>query len=272
MAISLDDLRALLLDRRDAVLAAVRDVLLRGDPDPFAMSYDDGLALSEEERIALTRRAHALREDLLEREFRERGATWIIMAGDDIVASGPDIEGCPDDPSLAEVGRRTGRFPFLFTRILVEDEASRAPWASLGRGDAYPTLATYFGRPGADDELFAGAVTVADLDTGSPAVFAPWEVGLNEGWSPTSMVWRKDRHLGMDYEWRPCRAVVGVVDAAGGRRRAEMTVIAVRNWAGGPFVRVNANRRALVGRNLLMALGLRVLLLADSRETDVTRP
>jgi hypothetical protein len=86
------------------------------------------------------------------------------------------------------------------------------------------------------------------------------------------MVWRKDRHLGMDYEWRPCRAVVGVVDAAGGRRRAEMTVIAVRNWAGGPFVRVNANRRALVGRNLLMALGLRVLLLADSRETDVTRP
>ena len=68
----------------------------------------------------------------------------------------------------------------------------------MGRADAYPTLSTYFGHPGADDEVFAGAATVADLDTGSPAVFAPWEVGLNEGWSPTSMVWRKDRHLGLD--------------------------------------------------------------------------
>lgn len=266
---SVDELRALLLERRDAVLAAVRDILLRNDPDPFAMSYEEFVALPEDEQIAVTRRAHALREDLLEREFRGRGAGWIVMAGDDIVASGADVETCPDDQSLEAIGRRTGRVPFLFTRILVEEAVGRVPWASLGRGDAYPTLSAYFGPPGVGDELFEGAATLADLDTGSPVVFVPWEATTNAGWLPASMVWRKDRHLGQDYEWRPCRIAVGVADAAGRRRRGEMTVIAVRSWERGPFIRVNRNRRALVGRNLLVALGLRVLLLADSRETEV---
>jgi hypothetical protein len=66
------------------------------------------------------------------------------MAGDDIVASGPDIEGCPDDPSLAEIGRRTGRLPFLFTRILVSDPQAPDP-AAKGASEAGIAIAEEIG-------------------------------------------------------------------------------------------------------------------------------
>jgi hypothetical protein len=45
----------------------------------------------------------------------------------------------------------------------------------------------------------------------------------------------------------------------------------IRGWSSSPFVRVNPARRALVGRNVLMRLGLRVLLRADDRRTSIPR-
>jgi hypothetical protein len=43
----------------------------------------------------------------------------------------------------------------------------------------------------------------------------------------------------------------------------------VHDWPASPFVRINVARRALVGRDVLRALGLRVCLSAPELSTDV---
>jgi hypothetical protein len=266
----MEELRELLTRKRDELLRAVRGVLLASDPDPFALSFAQFAALGEEAQIAAVHRAWALREEWLEAELIRRRACWLVVAGEDVVASGDDLETIPVDEALDELGRRFDRAPLLFTRPLVEEAVPpRTPWAELAAGDAYPTVSIHLGAPGDLEAVFERAPFVADLDTGSPALIMPSEHGESIGWRVLARRWRAARHLGQDYEWRPVLASVGVVDRAGTRRSADVTAIAVRRWAEGPFTRVNPARRALVGRNVLMRLGLRVLLLAGDRQTSI---
>jgi hypothetical protein len=120
VAITLDDLKELLAHRRDQLVSVVRAVLLSGEQDPFVVDYSSYRAMSEDEQVELGRRAHALREDWIERQLDERRARWIVVAGEQVLAHGNDVESAPDDSSLERMGEGSGRAPFLFTRVLIE--------------------------------------------------------------------------------------------------------------------------------------------------------
>ena len=117
--LTVEDLRELLERRRDLLLDAVRQVLLSAEPHPFTMSHDEYLKLPENNRIALSRRAQSLRADWIDGELEARKATWIVVAGDEVLAAGIGIDAGPDDAGLGEMGRRTGKVPFVFSRVLI---------------------------------------------------------------------------------------------------------------------------------------------------------
>jgi hypothetical protein len=117
----MEELRALLTTKRDELLRVVRGLLLSTDPDPFAMSFAQFASLDEEAQIAAVQRGWALREEWIEAELIRRKATWLVVAGDEVVASGGDVEAIPNDDVLDQLGQQRDRAPLLFTRPLMEE-------------------------------------------------------------------------------------------------------------------------------------------------------
>ena len=106
---------------------------------------------------------------------------------------------------------------------------------------------------------------VADLDTGSPATFV--DAGLVV---VPAMTWFTGHHLGSRFLWSPTRIDLQVTPASGQARRGSLAVRRVRGWRTSPFVRINPSRTMLVGRDLLRAFGLTILLAASRSESEIT--
>jgi hypothetical protein len=50
------------------------------------------------------------------------------------------------------------------------------------------------------------------------------------------------------------------------------TVYCVDDWEGSPFIKINPNRTALIGRNLPLDLELNILLQFGKRRTEIITP
>jgi len=78
-------------------------------------------------------------------------------------------------------------------------------------------------------------------------------------------------HLGHPYHYVVPTMKVAVPTQAGALRSRVFQVYAVRDWGHSPLTLVNPHRRALVGRNLLLGLGLEINLSGQSQSTTVLR-
>lgn len=228
--------------------------------DPFAFPLDRFQALGEDEKAGLVERASIIARARVEREFERRGAAWLIVVGDDVVAASPDPTGLPSPEEVLRYGESTGRVAYLFEAPLIEElMAWRSPWSLLRGPDRYPTL------PLAIEDLPQPRAIVADLDTGSPATFVDAAVVV----TPV-ITWFTGHHLGSRFLWSPARIELHITPADGQVRRGSLAVRRVRSWRASPFVRINSSRTMLVGRDLLRAFGLTILLAASRAESEVT--
>lgn len=250
-----------ILDRhRDRFRALVREIVEeeRGD-NPFTMSLHAYLQRPAAERAGIVERAGVLARGRAERELARRHAAWIVMVGEDVVLSSNDRAELPTVDEVLALGRGVDRVPFLFEAALIEELSSTAAWSRVESGirdDLYPTLAI---------EL-AGATLVADLDTGSHGTFIDDELEVLAD-AGESAHWFVGIHLGTQFSWSPDRVRARVRLADGTDRVALLPVRRVRGWGVSPFVRLNPLRRALVGRDLLRALGLALELRAVAGAT-----
>jgi hypothetical protein len=252
------------LDRyRERFRDLIREILEEEALDsPFRMSWEDFALLDEGERDRVYERAAEGRGRWAQSELRRRGARWLVVVGDEVVAASGDLNAIPSDQELERWGRERNRVPFYFEGEVIEEV--RAPghalWTELSGGDAYPTLPLDLLAP-------LESALAADLDTGSPFTFVNSE--RVRGVPSVLRPWRAGHHLGRRYFWKKIPARLAVSDVSGHRHAADMEVRAVRAWAQSPFSEINPRREALVGRDLLRALGLRVALVAKERRTEV---
>lgn len=246
-----DDIDAILDRHRDRFRRLVREIFDEETAvDPFEVPLDEFLAKPEPERAALAMEAARRADARVERELRERAASWIVIVGDDVVLSSRDQDSLPDFAQLVAIGRQRGRAPFLFEAPLIEELPSVSAWAPVTtgiRGDAYPTIPL----------RIDGVVLCADLDTGAHGTM------LDGALSPAALdppVWHLGTHLGQRFAWAPGAADVEIRLADGATRTARLPIRWVRDWARSPFVRIQPERRALAGRDLLRAFGVEVHL------------
>lgn len=243
-----------LLDRhRDKFRQIVRAIVAEeAGPDPFTFSLATFRALGDDDRFDLVRRAGVIARDRVDRELASRGAAWIVIVGDEVVAESRDIGSCPEPAAVLAMGEPTDRVAYLFEGPVVEEVPARSSWAPLARDDAYPTIPLAIG----------GEVLDADLDTGSPITFVD-----GRRLTTTATTWFEGRHLGQTFHWTPGRARFAV---AGLER--DVPTRFVRDWAKSPFVRINPARSVLAGRDLLRALRLRLRLEGPDKETVIDDP
>jgi hypothetical protein len=222
-------------------------------PDPFSFPLSRYRALSEPQRLDLVRRAGVIVRDRVDEELRARGAAWIVLLGDRIVAESKEIGTHPTAEEVLAMGEGDDLVPFIFEAALVEEIPSSSRLALLHRGDAYPTIPV----------AIEGELVEADLDTGSHGTF------LDSRWqSFEASTWFEGRHMGQVFHWTPGRARFEL-SAGGARVARDVPARFVHDWNASPFVRINASRMALIGRDFLRAFGLRLRLSTPELTTAI---
>ena len=221
--------------------------------DPFSFSLARYRQLGQSERLELVRRAGIIVRDRVDEELRKRGAAWMVIVGDRVVADSKEVGPCPSADEVLAMGEREDRIAFLFEAPLVEEIPSTSHWAPVATHDAYPTVPL----------AIEGEALVADLDTGSHATFVDGKHVRHQ-----VATWFEGRHLGQAFHWTPGRAEFAI-SAGGAQLRREIPTRFVHAWDESPFVRINAQRRALVGRDFMRAFGLRLRLSTPELATSI---
>jgi len=225
--------------------------------------------LSIKERGALQRSLKEQNKAWLHEKFTALNALWVMVMDGQIRASGKNLKNYPQPEQIMEICRNTGKYPFIFIcddRMAIEESSSI--WHRVDADDYYPTVPLILRSD------FGTTALVADFDTGSPCSFVSYDLLL-----AAQVVQRRSGeyvensiHLGKEYQCF-AKVVQGEVAAVSGKAQAfATTVYCVEDWQNSPFVRINPNRIALIGRNLPSELQLDILLQFGKRRTEIVTP
>lgn len=254
------DVDGLLERHRDKFRRLLRSIAAEEEGiDPFSVSLSRFRETTPDERASLVRRAASIRAERIEREMRDRGAAWIVMVGDDVVAASSSAHDVPLPDTVLSMGAARDRVAYLFEASLIEELPHTSKWSPLDDRDRYPTIPLVLHR----DPQSALRI-VADLDTGSHASL--FDAADFDAAAPT---WFSGRHLGEAFLWTIAAADIEVTPSGGEPVRRRFAIRLVRDWQSSPFVRIHAGRRALAGRDLLRAFSLELALRASVAETEV---
>jgi hypothetical protein len=218
----------------------------QGENPPFAVTAQ----LSLDERSQRLQELIEQNRAWLERKCHELPAGWLMVIDGEVIAHGHTLQEFPESEQIEAVGQQTGKFPLLFIHpSLVAIEETTAWHSTATPGDSYPTLPI---------TLENGAVSLsltADFDTGAVDIFTDGDWLESQGLIQITAtdVSFFDAHLGGSYTYL-VKPVTVVLTANGVARRETYKIVCVRHWASSPFVQINPNRQALVGRGICLRL------------------
>jgi extradiol dioxygenase family protein len=114
-------------------------------------------------------------------------------------------------------------------------------------------------------------VVIGDFDTGASSTFVDydWLVKQNVIHLQAQEEAENAQHLNQTYEYLPRNILIEIALASGDVRSQEMTIACAADWQNSPFVKVNPDRIALVGRDLFLALEPCVLLDFKKHRTEI---
>lgn len=236
------------------------EVEWQGENPPF----DLAAKMPPQERGRLLQELEQLNLKWLERKAAELGARWLLVVDGEVVRFGKSVTDTLSDDELISVCRKRGKLPLLFFPLRPVEEAVR--WhATQYSSDAYPTLPLRISNGSVSLEL------VADFDTGASEVYLDAETlercgiiriteadAIYEAW-----------HLGQSFEYAIKNLRLGLTATGEQIRETQMFAVCVLNWRQSPFVAINPNRTALVGRDLCLALQPIVTLNFADRTTNL---
>lgn len=246
---------------------------LEDDEDGLThMDFATFLALPPQRRDELALRLQDRNWDAIQGTLERNGWEWIIWCGGKIVRSSPSWRDYPttDDAEIRRIGHATGQVPLLFSRDLVIEETA---WSPLPDNDWYPTLAVTVGELGWDaaQMISGGWQIVSDLDTGPPFTLVSMESLLQAGLSVSFDMRsaQRSRHLGQTYAFNVYPLQVAMSDEGDILHSVVHPCRCVLDWQKSPLVSVNPQRQMLVGRGVLLDLGLLVELDCTNHSTRV---
>jgi hypothetical protein len=231
------------------------------------LTLDEHKSLSIKER---TLRKQQLKEQnyrWLRKKFSALGAAWLVVVDGQIIASGKSLKNRPMQPQISEICRRTGKFPLVFINddfMLIEESASS--WhATKEPGDFYPTIPI---------TVSSGSHVVSligDLDTGAAQSFVDYDylIARNIILPEIEDDYETSRHLGEAYHCVAKFLHVELSSKSGVTYAFEAAINCVLDWHISPFIKINPNRHALIGRDIMLELKPKVLPDFEKRQTEI---
>jgi len=222
-------------------------------------------AWSREERLKYQTEPEKTNARWIERKMQELRAAWIMVIDGKVVAHG-SLTDYPFDEEFDALCEKFGKFPFVFMnpRVLMIEES--LSWHdTIEYGDAYPTVAvTVQGASGACE-------LQADFDTGALGVYFDQEILLRN-----KVMTKRNRdiekiseHLSQSFRYIQKPLWLEVTDKYGKSQRVGMMALCIEDWQSSPFVAINPQRTALVGREAFLKLQPVVHLDFASRQTEI---
>jgi len=270
------------LDRVEKRVAAVREKkngnarVLALPPAPvardlFAISFNEYLAMPLEERHAIQISAYEKYAEWIAQELERFQARWILVCGGKVIESSPTLRNYPRREKVRSVGEQYGLMPFVFVRGPMIEESI---WTVLPHHDSYPTLPiTVAAENENPSNLKANGwlITDADFDTGSPDVLIDYDRLVENSIIASQNVdeAHAHSHLERQYRFHIVPILVGVMTETDKLIAGVIDVFCVRDWAKSSLILVNRTRQALIGRNLLYELPLRIALDGRKRTTEI---
>lgn len=285
------------LDLLDAeVLRSIREIIARSkrqtaivrdkndgstsksfDKAPFAPRrlefVGENLTLEEFERLSLRERAMLKRrlkernQQWLQEKFPALGAAWVMVIDGKVIASGKSLKNKPRPPQTVKISQRTGKFPFVFVNdkfITIEESASS--WhKTVQTGDYYPTLPITFRSASNSVEM------IGDFDSGASHTFVDYDFLLAQNIIRPAIGEEAETHLHLNerFDYFDKFVRIELPSTSGEPRSLETWVSCVQDWNLSPFVTINPNRTALIGRDILLELQPQVLLDFAKRLTEI---
>lgn len=227
-------------------------------------TWEEWQQMSEEERLKVMDGLEAGNRKWLEQVRRTLGAFWLLVVNGQIVMWGKSPKDFPSPEEIESLCQKLGRIPLWYEPNPIIEEG--VPWqTTVYANDAYPSLSVTFTNGGQKWE------TVGDFDTGAIEVYTSAEILERESvlsFSPATL-WRTGQHLGQFFRYTRIHLHVSL-KADDGSERSEMhPVLCIRNWQQSPFVSVNPNRTALVGRSLCLSLKPKIVLDFERKATTL---
>jgi hypothetical protein len=236
------------------------EVEWQGENPPF----DLAAKMPPQQRGRLLQELEQLNRKWLERKASELGARWLLVIDGEVVRFGKSPADILSDEEMEAICRKRGKLPLLFFPLRPVEETVR--WhATQYANDAYPTL------PLRVSNGVNGLDLVADFDTGASEVyldaFTLEEHGVIHITDADAIY--EAQHLGLPFDYVVKALRLGLIAEDGQAREVQMFTVCVLNWRQSPFVAINPNRTALVGRDLCLALQPIVTLNFANRTTSL---
>jgi hypothetical protein len=233
------------------------------------VSLEQYMRMNREEKIRLQEAAENKNAEWLRWKFSTLpGASWMMVVDGEVVGCGKPQD-YPSDTQLLELIRDKagGKYPFYFDNPL-ERMIEESTWhpTSISQ-DLYPTVLIRIGDP-QDGKMIE---VEADFDTGTHATRVGFEWAIHHGVAQpirTDPI-KKEFHLGEAYEYSPKRLQLEIVGESGAAKSIGTEVCCVFGWQNGPFVKINPNRVALIGRGCLSDLMPTIQLDFNRRQSRV---
>jgi hypothetical protein len=223
--------------------------------------------LSVEERCKLKQRLKEQNHHWLQEKFSAPRTAWLAVIDGEVIASGKTLKDLPLAKQNVEISRRTGKFPFIFINddfMLIEESGST--WHETNDpGDFYPTLPVTLISASTAIEI------IGDFDTGAAQTFANYDflASRNLIRSEIGDDYDSSRHLSRSFNYVTKPLHFKLFSKSGKTYDLQTNINCVLNWHASPFIKINPQRVALIGRDLLLALKPKVLLDFEKRQTEI---
>jgi len=230
-------------------------------PPKFAgknLTLDEYERLSIKEKGELQRGLKEKNHLWLQEKFSTLKAAWLVVIDSEVFNWGKTLKNLPLAKQNVEIYHQTGKFPFIFINddfMLIEE--SMSTWhATKDSGDFYPTLPVTLSSASGVVEL------VGDFDTGASGTFVDFDFLQDHNlFQPEpGDYYELARHLNQLYRGVPKSLRFQLTSKTGEPFAFETLIYCVPDWRLSPFVKINPNRVALIGRDLLLALKPKVVL------------
>jgi hypothetical protein len=202
------------------------------EKNPFEMSYDEFEKLSEDGQDEVSWQAFSRNKAWIDEQLSKYDAEWIVVIGGKVEKFSSTLDDVPMRNEITKMGMETGLVPFLFIREPLIEESASAPTTQSQWNEL-------------EDDDFYPTIPMKDF---------------KNAWAT---------HLGKRYRYLTPKIQIAAQSESRGFISGTFHIRAVYDWATSPFVLINPNRAALVGRNLLLQLGIDVLLKSTARKTIV---
>ena len=219
------------------------------------------------ERSRLQQRLQAQNHFWLKETFSKRNAAWLVVVDGQVIASGKNLKNLPMQTQVRRICRRTGKFPFIFVNDkFITIEETMTAWSATNQArDYYPTFPLTL-RSATNVVDFAG-----DFDTGASNTFIDYDfLAAHDLIQPETEDYPIiSLHLSQRFAYVAKWLQIEAPSNSGETRHLLARVFCVSNWNRSPFVNINPNRIALIGRDIMFELKPRVLLDFDKRQTEI---